>query len=249
MKTLRPAVTAVMLVFFLWPVVGKAAAPPKLSAAYEWLDISLEATAREVDRHGARPTIISRPLAIALTAMYDAWVAYDEKAVGTRLGRTLRRPASERTLANKEKAIAYAAYRALIDVYPEDKAWIDEQMRGKGFNPDDASTDPSTPQGVGNIAARAVCAYRHHDGANQFGDKVGSNGVPCSDYAYYEPVNTLLVDGATGSEWDFAGRAIRGPLTGRQVAKIELLRDYWFAWRAYHPDTAIYSAGLTRQRS
>ena len=158
MKTLRPVVTAVMFVFLLWPVVGKAAAPPNRSAAYEWLDISLEATAREVDRHGARPTIISRTLAIALTAMYDAWAAYDDKAVGTRLGGTLRRPAGERTLANKEKAIAYATYRALIDVYPEDKAWIDEQMRGKGFNPDDASADPSTPQGVGNIAARAVCA-------------------------------------------------------------------------------------------
>ena len=191
MKTLRPVVTAVMLVFLLWPVVGKAATPPKPSAAYEWLDISLEATAREVDRHGARPTIISRTLAIALTAMYDAWAAYDDKAVGTRLGGTLRRPAGERTLANKEKAIAYATYRALIDVYPEDKAWIDEQMRGKGFNPDDASTDPSTPQGIGNLAARAVCAYRHHDGANQFGDEVGSNGVPYSDYTYYTPVNTV----------------------------------------------------------
>jgi len=191
MKTLRSAVTAVMLVFLFWPVVGKAAAPPKPSAAYEWLDISLEATAREVDRHGARPTIISRTLAIALTAMYDAWAAYDDKAVGTRLGATLRRPAGERTLANKEKAIAYATYRALIDVYPEDKAWIDEQMRGKGFNPDDVSTDPSTPQGVGNLAARAVCAYRHHDGANQFGDEVGSNGVPYSDYTYYTPVNTV----------------------------------------------------------
>src|SRR4051794_40315761 len=189
MKTIRPVVTAVMFALLLYPSLH-AAAPPKVSAAYEWLDISLEATAREVDRHGARPTIISRTLAIALTAMYDAWAAYDDKAVGTRLGATLRRPAAERTLPNKEKAIAYATYRALIDVYPEDKSWIDEQMRGKGFNPDDTSTDPFTPQGVGNIAARAVCNYRHHDGANQFGDEVGSNGVPYSDYTYYTPVNT-----------------------------------------------------------
>jgi hypothetical protein len=190
MKTIRPVVTAVMLVFLFSPVVGKAVAPPKPSAAYEWLDISLEATAREVDRHGARPTIISRTLAIALTAMYDASAAYDEKAVGTRLGASLRRPVAERTAANKEKAIAYATFRALVDVYPEDKSWIDTQMRAKGFDPDDASVDPATPQGVGNTAAKAVCAYRHHDGANQFGDEVGSNGVPYSDYTYYEPVNT-----------------------------------------------------------
>jgi hypothetical protein len=161
------------------------------SAAYRWLDISLEATAREVDRHGARPTILSRTLAIPLTAMYDAWAAYDGKAVGTRLGATLRRPAVERTLANKEKAIAYATYRALLDVYPEDRQWLAEQLRKQGFDPEDSSTEPSTPQGVGNAAAAAVIAYRRHDGANQLGDERGSSGVPYSDYTYYTPANPV----------------------------------------------------------
>jgi hypothetical protein len=41
--------------------------------------------------------------------MYDAWSAYDDRAVGTQLGGALRRPARERTLANKEQAISYAA--------------------------------------------------------------------------------------------------------------------------------------------
>jgi hypothetical protein len=192
----RAIPTAVLPLLLLSSSLLAATAPPKPSAAYDWLDVSLEATAREVDRHGARPTIISRTLAVALTAMYDAWAAYDAKAVGSRLGGSLRRPAAERTLANKEKAIAYATYRALVDVYPEDKAWIDEQMRQRGFDPNDASMDVSTPQGIGNKAARAVCDYRHHDGANQFGDEVGSNGVPYSDYTYYTPVNTAekLVD-------------------------------------------------------
>jgi Protein of unknown function (DUF3179). len=53
-----------------------------------------------------------------------------------------------------------------------------------------------------------------------------------------------FVDSASGSEWDFAGRAIRGPLAGRQLAKIDVLRDYWFDWRTYHPETAIYHVGL-----
>jgi hypothetical protein len=55
-----------------------------------------------------------------------------------------------------------------------------------------------------------------------------------------------LVDSATGSEWDFSGRAIRGPLAGRQLARIAMLRDYWFDWRAYHPGTAIFSTGFAR---
>lgn len=159
------------------------------SAAYQWLDITLEATAREVDRNGARPTVLSRTLAIVLTAQYDAWAAYDARAVGTRLGGSLRRPPEERTLANKEKAIAYAAYRTLLDVYPDDAAWIADQMRRMGFEPEDASVDPATPQGVGNLAAEAVIAWRHTDGANQLGDAPGSNGRPYSDYTAYAPVN------------------------------------------------------------
>jgi hypothetical protein len=160
------------------------------TAAYRWVETSLEATAREVDRVGARPTIISRTLAIALTAMYDAWAAYDDHAVGTRLGGTLRRPPAERTQKNKEIAIAYATYRALVDVYPADAAWLAEQMRAAGFDPNDMSVDPATPQGVGNLAGKAVCDYRHHDGANQLGDEVGSNGKPYSDYTFYAPVNS-----------------------------------------------------------
>src|SRR4051794_18453416 len=194
MRDPRVPLTIVMVGLLLAPSVqaaAPAAAAYKPSKAYEWLDISLEATAREVDRHGARPTIISRTLAVALTAMYDAWAAYDGKAVGSRLGATLRRPAAERTPANREKAIAFATYRALVDVYPEDKAWIDEQLRKQGYDPSDGSNDPATPQGVGNLAAAAVCAYRHHDGANQLGDEVGSNGVPYSDYTFYAPVNTV----------------------------------------------------------
>jgi hypothetical protein len=34
-------------------------------------------------------------------AWYDAWAAYDARAVGTQSQGALRRPASERTLANK----------------------------------------------------------------------------------------------------------------------------------------------------
>src|SRR5690242_12986150 len=76
---------------------GKEAARPEHSAAYEWLDVALEATAREHDRNAPRPTIGSRMLAMIVTAMYDAWAAYDDKAVGTRLGDKLRRPPAEHT--------------------------------------------------------------------------------------------------------------------------------------------------------
>ncbi len=164
---------------------------PNPSAAYRWMYIMQEASGRSVDRVGARPTIISREMHLAVTAMYDAWAAYDEKAVGTRLGGALRRPPAERTLANKEKAVAHACYRALLYVYPEDAAWLAGQMRAEGHDPNDGTTDPSKPQGVGNAAAAALIEVRRRDGANQHGDEVGSDGKPYSDFTFYEPKNPV----------------------------------------------------------
>jgi hypothetical protein len=160
-----------------------------VSLAYIWLDIAEEATAREVEAHGARPTIIARTLAVWATAMYDAWAAYDEMAVGSRLGGKLRRPSSEHTLDNKKKAISYASYHSLKFVYPDSEQYLADEMKRLGYDPAIVSTDATTPEGVGNLAAQAVIEYRKHDGANQLGDEPGCSGVPYSDYTYYRPVN------------------------------------------------------------
>jgi hypothetical protein len=120
--------------------------------------------------------------------MYDAWAAYDDSAIGTQLGGALRRPASERTLANKEQAISYAAYRALVDVLPVDtnSVYI-PLMKQLGYDPSDDSTDIETPTGIGNVACAAVLEYRHHDKSNQLGDLAQG---PYSDWTGYTPVNT-----------------------------------------------------------
>jgi hypothetical protein len=53
--------------------------------------------------------VAARALAVVHTCMYDAWAAYDERAVATQLAGALRRPASDRTLSNKDRAVSYAA--------------------------------------------------------------------------------------------------------------------------------------------
>ncbi len=158
--------------------------------AYRWLNIAEETSARDIDKVNARPTIISRQHAIWATSMYDAWAAYDDKAVGSRLGGKLRRPVQERTAENKKKAVSYASYRALLDQYPGEKEYLDAEMKKLGYRPEDQSTDVGTPQGVGNTAAQAVLDYRHHDGANQLGDEAGGNGKPYADYTFYTCRNT-----------------------------------------------------------
>jgi hypothetical protein len=52
-----------------------------------------------------------------------------------------------------------------------------------------------------------------------------------------------LVDAETGSEWDFSGTAVAGPLLGRRLEKVLALKEYWFDWKAYNPGTGLYTAG------
>jgi hypothetical protein len=131
--------------------------------------------------------VVARALAIVHTCMYDAWTAYDERAIGTQLGSALRRPASEQTSANKQQAISYAAYRALVDVLPVDtnSVYI-PLMKQLGYDPNDNSTDIETPTGIGNVACAAVLEFRHHDKSNQLGDL--ATGA-YSDWTGYRSVN------------------------------------------------------------
>ena len=52
-----------------------------------------------------------------------------------------------------------------------------------------------------------------------------------------------LLDAETGSTWNFEGKAVSGSLAGRELKKVFVLEDFWFDWRHYHPDTAIYEIG------
>jgi len=68
--------------------------------------------------------MVARALAIVHTCIYDAWAAYDKHALGTQLGGSLRQPPSQRKAANENKAISFAAYRAVVDLFPGDKTAV-----------------------------------------------------------------------------------------------------------------------------
>lgn len=50
-----------------------------------------------------------------------------------------------------------------------------------------------------------------------------------------------LTDSETGSEWDFRGCALAGPLRGTCLRPIEIIKDHWFDWAHYNPDTTVYA--------
>ena len=162
------------------------AAPP--NAVVRWNGVALEA----IRRAKPAPTVVSRALAVVHTAIYDAWAAYDATAVGTRLGGDLRRPAGERTPGNKQEAVRFAAYRALVDLFPAQEALFGGLMRAMGYEPPAGlralASGAQTPRGVGTIAALAVADFRHNDGANQLGTRAPG---AYADYTGYTPVNSV----------------------------------------------------------
>src|ERR1051326_4981288 len=133
------------------------------------------------------PTVGARALAIAHTCMFDAWTAYDTVAVPTRSNGIPRHSGASNGLGNKNQAISYAAYRALLDLFPSQSSTFTALMTNLGYNPNYTSSDTSSPTGVGNVAAQAVLTYRHTDGSNQLGDL---HPGAYSDYTGYAPVNT-----------------------------------------------------------
>lgn len=120
--------------------------------------------------------------------MYDAWTAYDPRAAPTRDASIAKRPRHERNDTNKSEAISFAAYRAIIDLFPAEAAAAGALMAELGYDVSDADTDHARPSGIGNAACKAVLDDRHQDGSNQLGDLSG--GAPYSDYTGYRPVNT-----------------------------------------------------------
>lgn len=158
--------------------------------AYKWGKVSLAATANDTEWFRPRPTITSRILGLTWTAVFDAWSRYDDAAIPFYLKNVDRRPVEERTLTNKEIAISYAAYRAMMEYYFSDSVMLKNTMKELGLDPDDQSLDPNTPVGIGNLAAKTVIESRRNDGSNQTGSMPDSDGKSYSDYTGYHPVNT-----------------------------------------------------------
>jgi hypothetical protein len=101
--------------------------------------------------------------------------------LGTRLGNTLRAPAPRKP-ADEAKAASYAAYRALLDLFPAQSATFASLMTTLSYDPTDTTTDTTTSAGIGNVAAKAVLDFRHQDGSNQLGGYADTTGyVPVND--------------------------------------------------------------------
>jgi hypothetical protein len=65
------------------------------------------------------------------------------------------------------------------------------------------------------------------------------HGQPLEFLAKPDVTPFRFVDTNTGSDWDFTGVAVSGPLEGTRLPRLPFLEEYWFDWRTYNPSTEI----------
>lgn len=163
---------------------------PQVKAVAGWTRTALQAV-RSVK---PGPPMAARSLAVLHTCMYNAWTAFDDTARATH-GQTLKLAASERSAAGKTAALCQAAYTALVDQFPSQKALFDAYLASLGYQPAAPGADAGTASGAGLALANAELAFCHGDGANQLGE-LTPGGVAYADYTGYKAQNPPLATAA-----------------------------------------------------
>lgn len=129
-------------------------------------------------------TLINRVNMVVALGMMDAAAPYHETAIGM-YTRIPRLPESERSDHNINIAMLHAAYQTLLGLLPRRELVWRDMLSDHGLNPDDESSDLSSPVGIGNIAGRGALQGRLRDGMNQLGNYQDNTG--------YMPVNSAYV--------------------------------------------------------
>lgn len=179
---------AIAVLFAAVPVAGakEAAFDPNEhphSIVVDWVDAMLEA----IELNPPAPTATTWRMWVTMSSIYDAWSYYDATALSTTSRLEGKAQRAQRTLANKEKALSYAAHHALTYLFPDEQWIFDSVMELHGFRLSD-STDIRRPEGIGNVSARAVIDMRLADGSNAAG---GFAQIASSIYpTLYSPTNS-----------------------------------------------------------
>ena len=109
------------------------------------------------------PVLYIRVSTILSNGAYDALAPYRETARGI-YSNIPKRPEKERTIRNKNIAIAYSSLRVLNIMLPNyANVWYNTILN-VSLNPNDSSIDLNTPIGIGNYAAKSVLNFRLSDG-------------------------------------------------------------------------------------
>ena len=144
---------------------------------FGFLEFSSVAQAKSVARHWNEenlaairldfpaPTVHARNLFHLSVAMWDAWAAFDDDALGYLYNESALVPVGSTVEAAREEAISYAAYRVLKHRYAFSTnsvttlAALDLRLNSLGYDKAETSTIGASPSAIGNRIAAAIINY------------------------------------------------------------------------------------------
>jgi hypothetical protein len=135
------------------------------------------------------PIYYVRITTLLANGAFDAIAPYHNTVKGI-YSSIQKRPESERTIRNKNTAIAYASLRILNKLLPSGRYVWENELIMSGLDPEDISTDLNTPIGIGNFVADSIINARMNDGMNQEGNDKTYHKARYSDFVSYTPKNT-----------------------------------------------------------
>ncbi|MDB4707466.1 vanadium-dependent haloperoxidase [Akkermansiaceae bacterium] len=139
------------------------------------------------------PTVHARNLFHLSVAMWDAWAAFDDDALGYLYNESALVPVGSTVEAARDEAISYAAYRVLKHRYAFSTnsvttlAALDLRLNSLGYDKAETSTIGASPSAIGNRIAAAIISYGREDGANE------STLAGYRDDTNYIPTNSPLI--------------------------------------------------------
>ena len=142
-----------ILVIVFYPLISQSE-----SVARKWNEQNLNAIRLDIPH----PPVHARNLFHVSVAMWDAWAAFDDVAVGYLHNESAFAPDVE--VARKE-AISFAAYRVLRSRYQnsvgadETKDALINQMVTLGYDESNISTEGDSPAALGNRIANTVLSF------------------------------------------------------------------------------------------
>jgi len=117
-----------------------------------------------------------------------------------------------------------------IESGPASRAFLYEQVLAEKLVKDHIGGDPIL-----------IVVGPDGQSVRSFRDRIpGVPGTPDFYRVTGDSSHGLLIDSATGSSWNFQGCAVSGPSRETCLERIALIKDYWFDWRNYHPQTTVW---------
>lgn len=203
------------------------------SVARAWNEANLDAVRRDFPS----PTVHARNLWHTSAAMWDAWAAYDDEAVGYFVD---EQATADDVVEARQTAISYAAYRVLSHRYAdtsgseESLARFDEIMADLCLDPDDDTTEGGGPVALGNRIAQRIIEFGLTDGSLEAEDYVDDSyeslnppldprlpGVEMDDPNHWQPLDLDQAIGQNGVPLEDGVQAYVGSQWG-QVASFAL---------------------------